>query len=34
MKHTKEQRLDIGRRIYYGEISQYAVAEEYGIKFD
>lgn len=31
MKYTKEQRLDIGRRIYYSEISQYEAAEEYGI---
>ena len=31
MKYTKEQRLDIGRRIYDGEISRYVAAEEYGI---
>lgn len=31
MKYAKEQRLDIGRRIYYGEISRYEAAEEYGI---
>ena len=31
MKYTKEQRLDIGRRIYYSEISRYEPAEEYGI---
>ena len=31
MKYTKEQRLDIGRRIYDGEISRYEAAEEYGI---
>ena len=31
MKYTKEQRLDIGRRIYYSEISRYEAAEEYGI---
>ncbi len=31
MKYTKEQRLDIGRRIYNGEISRYLAAEEYGI---
>ena len=26
MKYTKEQRLDIGRRIYYSEISRYEAA--------
>lgn len=31
MKYTKEQRLDIGRRIYYSEISRYEAAEEYSI---
>ena len=31
MKYTKEQRLDIGRRIYDGEVSRYEAAEEYGI---
>lgn len=31
MKYTKEQRLDIGQRIYYSEISRYEAAEEYGI---
>ena len=31
MKYTKEQRLDIGRRIYDGEIDRYQAAEEYGI---
>ena len=31
MKYTKEQRLDIGRRIYDGEITRYEAAEEYGI---
>lgn len=31
MKYAKEQRLDIGRRIYCGEISRYEAAEEYGI---
>ncbi|WP_415945321.1 hypothetical protein, partial [Selenomonas montiformis] len=31
MKYTEEQRLDIGRRIYDGEISRYEAAEEYGI---
>ena len=31
MKYTKEQRLDIGRRVYDGEITKYEAAEEYGI---
>lgn len=31
MKYTKEKRLDIGRRIYDGEISRYEAAEQYGI---
>jgi transposase len=31
MKYTKEERLNIGRRIYDGELSRYAAAEEYGI---
>ena len=31
MKYTKEERLDIGRRIYDGEISRYEAAEQYGI---
>ena len=31
MKYTKEQRLDIGRRIYDGELSKYEAAEEYGV---
>ena len=31
MKYTKEERLDIGRRIYDGELSRYEAAEEYGI---
>lgn len=31
MKYTKKERLNIGRRIYDGEISRYAAAEEYGI---
>jgi len=31
VKYTKEQRLDIGRRIYDGEISRYEAAEEYVI---
>lgn len=31
MKYTKEQRLDIGRRIYNGEITRYQAAEQYDI---
>jgi len=31
VKYTKEQRLDIGRRIYDGEITRFEAAEEYGI---
>ena len=31
MKYTKEQRLDIGRRIYDGELTKYEAAEQYDI---
>ena len=31
MKYTKEQRLDIGRRIYNGEITKFQAAKEYDI---
>lgn len=31
MKYTKEQRLDIGRRIYDGEITKYEAAQQYDI---
>lgn len=31
MKYTKQQRLDIGKRIYDGEISRYQAAELYEI---
>ena len=31
MKYTKEERMDIGRRIYDGEINRYEAAEQYGI---
>ena len=31
MKYTREQRLDIGRRVYEGEINKYQAATEYGI---
>ena len=34
MTYTKEQRLDIGRRIYNGEISRFEAAEEYHIGID
>jgi len=33
VKYTKEQHLDIGRRIYDGEIARFEAAEEYGINF-
>lgn len=31
MKYTKEEKLQIGRRIYDGEITRNQAAEEYGI---
>ena len=31
MKYTKDQRLDIGRRIYDNEITRYEAAAQYGI---
>ena len=31
MKYTKDQRLDIGRRIYEGELNRFEAAAEYGI---
>lgn len=31
MKYTKEERLDIGRQIYDGEVSRYQAAEMYNI---
>lgn len=34
MKYTKDQRQDIGRRIYEGGISRFDAAEEYGIGAD
>ena len=34
MKYTIEQRLDIGRRIYDGEITRYDAAEQYDISPD
>ena len=33
MKYTKEQRLDIGRRIYDGEITKYDAAQLYDISY-
>ena len=34
MKYTLEDRLDIGRRIYDGELTKYAAAEQFGISVD
>lgn len=34
MKYTREQRLDIGRRIYEGEFSRFEAASEYDISPD
>lgn len=34
MKYTKEERLDIGRQVYDGEISKFQAAELYGISFN
>ena len=31
MKYTKEERLDIGQKIYDGQLSRYEAAERYGI---
>ncbi len=31
MKYTKEQRFEIGRKIYDGELTRYQAAEEYDI---
>ena len=31
MRYTKEQRLDIGRRIYNGELTKYEAAKQYDI---
>ena len=33
MKYTLEERLEIGRRIYDGEMSRYEAAEQYGIRY-
>lgn len=34
MKYTQEERLDIGRQIYSGEITKYQAAEIYDISVD
>lgn len=34
MKYTKEERLDIGRRIYTGELSRYEASEKYVISIN
>ncbi len=34
MKYTREERLEIGRRIYNGEITRYTAAVQYGIGCD
>jgi transposase len=34
MKYTREQRLDIGRQIYNGEITKFQAAEKYNISID
>ncbi len=31
MKYTREERLDIGRRVYRGELNRFEAAAEYGI---
>ena len=31
MRYTKEERLEIGRRIYVGELSSYEAARAYGV---
>ena len=31
MKYTKEEKLNIGRRLYEGELTRYQAAEEYDI---
>ena len=31
MKYTKEQRLEIGKKIYEGKLTRYQAAEKYGI---
>ena len=34
MKYTKEERLEIGRRIYAGELNRFEAGIEYGIAAD
>lgn len=34
VKYTKEERLDIGRRIYTGELSRYEASEKYVISIN
>ena len=34
VKYTKEERLDIGRQIYTGELSRYKAGEKYGISIN
>ena len=34
MKYTLEERLGIGRRIYDGELTKYAAAEQFGISIN
>ena len=34
MKYTLEERLDIGRRIYEGELTKYAASEQFGISIN
>lgn len=34
VKYTKEERLDIGRQIYTGEMSRYKASEKYGISIN
>ncbi len=31
MQHTKEERLEIGRQVYDGELKQHEAAEKYGV---
>lgn len=34
MKYSKEERLDIGRRIYASELTRYEAGEKYGVSSD
>lgn len=34
VKYTKEERLNIGRQIYTGELSRYKASEKYGISIN